>query len=50
MTYLEGKESVDNFDILRKLGSGSFAEVFLVRRKQSSSLYALKKIDKKIII
>lgn len=50
MTYLEGKESVDNFDILRKLGSGSFADVFLVRRKQSSSLYALKKIDKKKII
>ena len=50
MSYLEGKESVDNFDILRKLGQGSFAEVFLVRRKQSSSLYALKKIDKKTII
>lgn len=25
MTYLEGKDSVDNFDILRKLGQGSFA-------------------------
>lgn len=50
MTYLEGKDSVDNFDILRKLGQGSFAEVFLVRRKRSSNLYALKKIDKKILI
>ena len=50
MTYLEGKDSVDNFDILRKLGQGSFAEVFLVRKKRSSNLYALKKIDKKILI
>lgn len=50
MTYLEGQESVDNFDIIRKLGEGSFAEVFMVRRKQSSSYYALKKIDKKTLI
>jgi serine/threonine protein kinase len=35
---------------MRKLGEGSFAEVFLVRKKHSSKLFAMKKLDKKLII
>jgi hypothetical protein len=39
------RSRIDDFEILRPLGKGSFATVFLVRRKKDSKLYALKRID-----
>lgn len=39
-----------SYDVLRKVGSGSFGEVFLVRQKHSSRLFAMKRIDKRRII
>ena len=45
-SHLEHEEVIGNFDRLRKLGEGAFATVYLVRRKRSSLLLALKAIDK----
>lgn len=49
-SYLDNEELIENYDKVKKLGEGSFAEVFLVRKKKSSLIYAMKKIDKKLII
>lgn len=36
------KASMKDFEILNKLGSGSFSTVFKVRRKEDNKIYALK--------
>lgn len=36
--------SLNNFEIINKLGEGSFAQVFKVRRRIDSQYYALKQI------
>ena len=35
---------VDDFDVLKKLGSGSFGKVYKVRRKEDEKLYVIKNI------
>ena len=37
------KTTIEDFEILQKLGDGSYATVFLVRRTKDKKLYALKK-------
>lgn len=44
------KETLEDFDIIQALGSGSFGNVFLIKHKGSSKLYALKAIEKEKII
>lgn len=41
--------SFDSFKIIGLLGSGSFAQVYHVRRKGTREEYALKQISKKLI-
>ena len=41
---------IEYFDIFRVLDKGQFADVFLVQSKKKKNLYALKKIQKKVII
>ena len=36
-----------NFEIINKLGNGAYSEVFKVRRKIDSKIYALKKVKLK---
>jgi len=36
---------MENFEILEKLGEGSFSTVYKVRRKIDNQLYALKKVS-----
>ena len=38
-----------DFDIIRMLGKGAFAEVYLVRYKLSSELMAMKVINKSLL-
>mmetsp|Transcript_25117 Transcript_25117/g.38928 ORF Transcript_25117/g.38928 Transcript_25117/m.38928 type:complete len:130 (+) Transcript_25117:2323-2712(+) len=40
----------ENFLPLKKLGSGSFGDVFLVRDKNSGKLYAMKTLSKRKIL
>jgi hypothetical protein len=43
-------ESLKNYDIIKKIGAGSFGTVFLIRKKHSSSLFALKRLNKSYVI
>jgi serine/threonine protein kinase len=36
--------------MIKKIGSGSFGTVFLIRKKHSSKLFALKRLSKKTIL
>lgn len=42
--------SMSHYDIIRKIGQGSFGEVFLVRHRGDRKLYAMKKLQKKDMI
>ena len=37
--------SMENFEIIKDIGSGSFGVVFLVKRKLDSIIYALKRVN-----
>lgn len=43
-------ESLENYDLLRPLGSGTFGNVFLIRKKHSSKLFALKRLSKRSVM
>ena len=36
---------MEDFEIEEKLGSGTFSEVFKVRRRKDDMIYALKKVS-----
>lgn len=42
--------SMSHYEIIRKIGQGSFGEVFLVRHRGDNRLYAMKKLQKKDMI
>lgn len=42
--------SMNHYQIIRKIGQGSFGEVFLVRHRGDGRLYAMKKLQKKDMI
>jgi len=46
--YLAGKLSLESFDLIEKLGKGSFGSVFLVKKKDdfSGRYYAMKVLEK----
>lgn len=44
------KITINNFEILKKLGSGGFSTVYLVQKKDTSELMAMKAIKKREII
>jgi len=46
----EKKMSMDDFDKVSVIGKGSFGKVFLVRKKDDKSVYALKVLNKKSIV
>ncbi len=41
-----GTPCLDDYEVLRTLGAGANATVYLVREKHTSHLYALKAVDK----
>ena len=44
------KMTIDDFDILKILGEGSFGKVMLIRRKYDGTFYALKSLNKCAIV
>lgn len=36
--------SISDFDILKRLGEGSFGTVYMVKRKSDGKIYAMKKV------
>ena len=45
----EDKFDVTKFEIVKKIGSGSFGEVYIVNYLPTSKKYALKSIDKELM-
>jgi len=41
-----GRVSVDDFEVVKRLGKGSFSNVFLVRKKDTKQMLAMKVLDK----
>ncbi len=41
---------MDDFNIIKCVGLGGFSRVYLVQKKDSAKMFALKLIDKKFII
>jgi len=46
----EQKVGLNDFNLLKCIGLGGFSRVYLVQKKDTGNLYALKLIDKKFII
>ena len=42
--------SLADFDIIRRIGEGSFAQVVHVRHKQTGKDFALKIVDKHLVV
>ena len=50
--FIDKKEklmSLSDFDILKLIGEGSFAKVYLVRNKFNKKIYSMKKLNKPFI-
>jgi 3-phosphoinositide dependent protein kinase-1 len=43
------KPSIDNYEFVKRLGQGAFAEVYLMREKSDQHLYAVKKVSKSLL-
>ena len=42
--------TLDNFEIIKLIGSGGFSKVYLCRFKKDGNFYAMKVIDKDVIV
>ncbi|KDE02452.1 AGC/AKT protein kinase [Microbotryum lychnidis-dioicae p1A1 Lamole] len=48
--HLRPKLTVDDFQVLRRIGQGSFGQVFRVRKRDTKRIYAMKVISKKNVV
>ena len=46
----DGEISIDDFIFYKKLGQGSFGEVYLVKYKRDNQLYAMKILQKQKVV
>ncbi|OII74271.1 cAMP-catalytic domain-containing protein [Cryptosporidium ubiquitum] len=44
------KYNIDDFQLIRTLGTGSFGRVFLSKYKEDNSIYAIKRLKKSVVI
>ena len=45
----QNKISIDDFELVKVIGRGSFGKVYLVKRNGTSSFYAMKKLRKDVV-
>ncbi|OMJ82507.1 hypothetical protein SteCoe_16794 [Stentor coeruleus] len=43
------KATIENYELIKRLGSGAFAQVYLMRDKSDHNLYAIKKVSKNLL-
>lgn len=48
--YKSPDVGIENFDILKVIGRGSFGKVYLVQKKDSQDFFAMKVLKKDVII
>lgn len=46
----QAKVSIEDFDLLKVLGKGSFGKVMMVRKKDTSNIYAMKSLRKAALV
>jgi serine/threonine protein kinase len=46
---MSAKSTIDDYEPIKLLGQGAFAEVYLMRDKQDNCLYAIKKVSKSLL-
>ena len=46
----QAKVTIEDFDLLKVLGKGSFGKVMMVRKKDSKKIYAMKTLRKAALI
>ncbi|KAG9412769.1 hypothetical protein AC1031_015668 [Aphanomyces cochlioides] len=49
-TVVQAKVSIEDFDLLKVLGKGSFGKVMMVRKKDNQKIYAMKTLRKAALI
>lgn len=50
MQRVSEKVNIENFEVIRMIGEGSFGKVLLVQHKEEGALFALKTLSKAKII
>lgn len=50
LPLIQSNSSLSNYEIIRPIGSGGFSQVFLSRSKIDNNFYALKLIEKNMIV
>lgn len=43
------KSTIDDYEFIKRLGTGAFADVYLMREKTDKKLYAVKKVSKSLL-
>lgn len=43
------KTTIEDYELIKRLGSGAFAQVYLMRDKSDHNLYAIKKVSKSLL-
>lgn len=46
----EGKVQLSSFNVIERLGKGSFGSVYLVEKKSSKAIYAMKVLEKSKVL
>ncbi|RHY33012.1 hypothetical protein DYB32_001993 [Aphanomyces invadans] len=49
-TVVQAKVTIEDFDLLKVLGKGSFGKVMMVRKKENQKIYAMKTLRKAALI
>ena len=46
---MSAKTTIEDYEFIKRLGQGAFAQVFLMKDKSDNRLYAIKKVSKSLL-